>query len=397
MTRKRPATPAKSARATCERTSGIADRALCLAAIAARDAAFDGRFVYSVATTGVYCRPSCPSRGARPENIALHAACGDAENAGFRPCKRCRPDVPHLRARQAERIAAACRQIETAESSPPLAALASAAGLSPHHFHRLFKSVTGVTPKAYAQAQRRARVQEGLAAGASVTAALHQAGYNAASRFYAEAGAALGMRPGGYRTGGAGAELRFAVGVSSLGAVLVAASDKGVAAILIGEDGDVLRRDLARRFPRAHLVAEDAAFAGVIAQVVSTIEEPAAGLDLPLDVRGTAFQQRVWQELQRIPVGATATYAEVAARIGRPEAARAVAGACAANAHAVAIPCHRVVRGDGSLSGYRWGVARKAALIAREQGAHGCEDDAAYRSDPGPARRGTVRRKPREA
>ncbi|MGU3538814.1 bifunctional DNA-binding transcriptional regulator/O6-methylguanine-DNA methyltransferase Ada [Methylobacterium sp. A54F] len=336
------------------------------AALAARDKRADGRFVYSVRTTGVYCRPSCPSRAARPENIAFHASCAAAEAAGFRPCRRCRPDEPSPDGRRAEAVARACRLIEAAETAPDLDTLARAAGFSPAHFHRTFRAATGVTPRAYAAAHRAGRVAEALQTEATVTRALYAAGFNAPSRFYAAAPERLGMDPSTYRRGGPGTRIRFAVAESSLGALLVAATERGVCAILLGDDPDALVRDLQDRFPRAELMGGDAAFEGWVAQVVGFVEAPRRGLDLPLDIGGTAFQQRVWAALRAIPVGTTATYTDVARAIGEPASVRAVAQACGANRLAVAIPCHRVVRSDGSLSGYRWGVARKRALLDRE-------------------------------
>jgi AraC family transcriptional regulator of adaptative response/methylated-DNA-[protein]-cysteine methyltransferase len=335
-------------------------------AVVARDRTFDGTFYYSVASTGVYCRPSCAARRARRENVRFHATCADAEAAGFRPCKRCRPNEPGLHETYAAKITAACRLVEEAEEPPSLDALARASGLSRFHFHRVFKAVTGVTPKAYAAAHRRNRVRDALQRSPTVTEAIHAAGFNAASRFYAEADATLGMTPSDVRTGGAGTELRFAVAQCSLGAILVAATGKGIAAILLGDEPDALVRDLDDRFPNATLVGADPDFEDIVSKVVGFVEQPSLGLDLPLDVRGTAFQQRVWEALRQIPPGTTVSYAELARRIGRPAAVRAVASACAANTIAVAIPCHRVVRNDGALSGYRWGVARKRALIDRE-------------------------------
>lgn len=334
--------------------------------VQARDASADGEFFYSVATTGVYCRPSCAARPANPKNVGFHLTTADAEAAGFRPCKRCKPDQPPKAERDAALIARVCRMIEAAEEPPALEVLARAAGLSPHHFHRLFKAVTGVTPKAYADAHRAMRLREGLETAGTVTEAIYDAGFNSAGRFYEASDALLGMTPRAYRAGGAGAEIRFAVGECSLGSILVARSDKGVCAILMDDDPDALVRDLQDRFPKARLVGGDADFEQLVARVVGLVEQPGVGLDLPLDVRGTAFQQRVWQALRDIPAGTTATYREIAEKIGQPRAVRAVAGACAANALAIAIPCHRVVRNDGSLSGYRWGVERKQALIARE-------------------------------
>jgi AraC family transcriptional regulator of adaptative response/methylated-DNA-[protein]-cysteine methyltransferase len=338
------------------------------AQILARDRSADGLFWYVVATTGIYCRPSCPSRAARPDNVSLHDTLAGARATGARPCRRCSPDAPSAGANHAARVERACRAIETAEHCLGLAELADVAGLSKSHFHRMFKGITGLTPKGYAIAHRAGRVRESLRAGESVTAAIHDAGFGSDSRFYEASTALLGMTPTSYRGGGVRERLCFAVGQCALGAILVASSEKGVAAILLGDDPDALVRDLQDRFPRATLVGGDAAYEARIAGVIGFVEAPATGLDLPLDVRGTAFQQRVWQALRGVPAGETVSYAEIARRIGAPAATRAVAGACAANPIAVAIPCHRVVRNDGSLSGYRWGVARKRQLLAVEQG-----------------------------
>ena len=337
------------------------------AAVVARDPQADGAFYYSVHTTGVYCRPSCASRRANPRNVRFHLTTADAERAGFRPCKRCKPNQPPLAELHAATIADICRVIEAAEETPGLAALARRAGLSRYHFHRVFKGMTGVTPKAYAAARRATRIRDELQKRSkTVTEAIYDAGFNSGGRFYETADQLLGMTPTDYRAGGADTEIRFAVGECSLGSVLVAQSAKGVCAILLGDDPDALVRDLQDRFPRAVLAGGDAAFENTIATVIGFVERPGRGLDLPLDVRGTAFQQRVWQALREIPAGSTASYTEIAARIGAPDGARAVARACGANALAVAIPCHRVVRTDGSLSGYRWGVERKRSLLARE-------------------------------
>jgi AraC family transcriptional regulator of adaptative response/methylated-DNA-[protein]-cysteine methyltransferase len=339
------------------------------ARIVARDKTADGQFWYSVSTTGVYCRPSCPSRGANPKNVQLHDSLQGARATGFRPCKRCNPDGPSVEAENAALVAKACRIIEDSEEEPSLDGLADAVGRSPSHFHRLFKAATGLTPKAYAAAHRGRRVREGLLAGAGVTQALYDAGFNSSGRFYAQATDMLGMTPSKYRGGGPDEDIRFAVGQSSLGAILVASSDKGVAAILMGDDPEALVRDLQDRFRKARLIGGDGDYERFVAQVIGFIEAPRLGLDLPLDVRGTAFQQRVWRALRDVPPGRTVSYADIARAIGAPRAVRAVAGACAANALAVAIPCHRVVRNDGALSGYAWGVERKRALIAREAAA----------------------------
>jgi len=338
-------------------------------AVLARDPGADGRFVYSVRTTGVYCRPSCGARRPRPENVRFHADPAAAEAAGFRACRRCRPVAPGAAAAHAMAVTRACRMIEAAESLPSLESLARAAGLSAFHFHRVFKAQTGLTPRAYGVAWRERRLRERLDAArgaASVTDAIFDAGFGSSARAYAAAPAALGMTPGAYRAGGTAARISFAVAQCTLGAILVAESARGLCAILLGDDPATLVRDLQDRFPKAELVGGDAAFERRVATVVGFVESPRLGLDLPLDIRGTAFQQRVWQALRTLPPGSTTSYAELARRIGMPKATRAVAGACAANALAVAIPCHRVVRTDGGLSGYRWGVARKRALLARE-------------------------------
>ena len=339
------------------------------AAVQRRDRAADGVFYYSVRSTGVYCRPSCGSRPALRANVAFHATRQEAEAAGFRACLRCKPDQPPLAERQAASVAEACRLIDALEETPDLDAIARAVGMSRFHFQRVFKTHAGVTPKAYAAARRAERARDALAQGTSVTDALYAAGFNSSSRFYAGADAMLGMAPARFKGGGAGETIRFAVGACSLGAILVAATGRGLCAILMGDDPETLVHDLQDRFPKAQLVGADGDFERTVALVVGLVEAPRIGLDLPLDVRGTAFQQRVWAALRAIPAGETVSYTELAQRIGAPAAVRAVAGACAANPVAVAIPCHRVVRNDGGLSGYRWGIERKEALINREKDA----------------------------
>lgn len=336
------------------------------AAIARRDRDADGRFFYSVRTTGVYCRPSCAARLPRRENVQYHTSCEEAERAGFRACKRCQPNGPALEQEHATRVAAACRSIEEAEKEPSLEALAKAAGMSRFHFQRVFKGIVGLTPKAYAKARQAERIRKELPRHGTVTEAIYEAGYNSNGRFYADSSEVLGMSPKRFRTGGTGETIRFAVGESTLGSILVASSEQGVCAILMGDDPDLLARDLQDRFPKARLVGGDLDYEQTVSRVVGFVQAPRAEFDLPLDVRGTAFQRQVWQALRKIPAGKTATYTEVAKRIGVPAAVRAVAGACAANALAVVIPCHRVVRTDGSLSGYRWGVERKRALLDEE-------------------------------
>jgi AraC family transcriptional regulator of adaptative response/methylated-DNA-[protein]-cysteine methyltransferase len=347
----------------------IPTEAACWQAVIDRDSKADGAFYYSVRTTGVFCRPSCAARLPNRENVSFFTTPAEAQAAGFRPCKRCKPTEASPSERYAKLIAQACRTIEAAETPPSLSALAQGAGLSQHHFHRVFKAVAGVTPRAYASAERSRRVREGLVKSGSVTEAIYDAGFNSGGRFYEQAAGVLGMTPTRFRKGGERTTIHFAIGECSLGAILVATTDKGVCAILLGDDPADLARDLQDRFPHAELVGADPGFEGLVAQVVGLIEHPGLAADLPLDIQGTAFQQRVWEALRKIRAGETASYAKIAERIGAPTAVRAVAQACAANRLAVAIPCHRVVRTDGALSGYAWGVERKRALLERERAA----------------------------
>jgi AraC family transcriptional regulator of adaptative response/methylated-DNA-[protein]-cysteine methyltransferase len=336
-------------------------------ALQARDPAADGQFVYAVRTTGVYCRPSSSARLPKRENVAFFDSAEAAEAAGYRASRRVRGDQTSAAAERAALVAQACRLIEASETPPNLDELAASAGMSSSHFHRVFKAETGVTPKAYASADRARRLREELSApNASVTDAIYVAGFNSNSRFYEAADQLLGMRARDYRAGGTGAIIRFAVEQCSLGAILVAQSQRGICAILLDDDPDALVRDLQDQFPKAQLIGGDGEFEQLIAQVVGFIEAPSIGLNLPLDVRGTALQERVWQALREIPSGTTASYTQIAERIGAPKAVRAVAQACGANHIAVAIPCHRVVRRDGDIAGYRWGVDRKRELLRRE-------------------------------
>lgn len=336
-------------------------------AVQARDAAQDGAFFYAVATTGVYCFPSCAARPARRENVSFHATRAAAETAGFRACLRCRPDLPPRAEREAALAADACRRIDGEEAEPSLARLAQAAGLSPHHFHRLFSRVVGMTPKAYARAHRGARLRAALGDGANVTRAVTEAGFGSTSRAHAAMQEMLGMSAQHYRKGGAHERISFTIRPCSLGLTLIAATDRGVCAILFGDAPEAMRAELAERFPKAEIGAGDARFETLADEALRRVEASGGVDNLPLDVRGTAFQHRVWKALRDIPRGTTTTYSDVARRIGDPKATRAVAGACAANPLGVLTPCHRVLRSDGSLSGYYWGVERKRALLGRER------------------------------
>ncbi len=335
-------------------------------AVLARDASADGDFVYGVKTTGVYCRPSSSARLPKRENVEFFDTPAKAEKAGYRASQRPSGDRTAAAEARGEVVAKACALIDNADVAPSLETLAEQAGMSPFHFHRIFKAETGLTPKAYANASRANRVRAELGEGSSVTDAIYGAGFGSNSRFYESSQEMLGMRPTDYQHGGRNTQIRFAVGQSSLGAILVAQSDLGICAISLGDDPETLVRELQDRFPRAKLIGGDSEFEKLVAKVVGFVEQPGLGLNLPLDIRGTAFQERVWQALREIPPGQTASYAQIAERIGSPKSVRAVAQACGANQLAVAIPCHRVIRRDGDLSGYRWGVDRKRALLQRE-------------------------------
>lgn len=334
-------------------------------AVVRRDAQAADAFVYGVVTTGIYCRPGCPSRLPNRENVRFFDTAEAAEAAGLRPCKRCTPrlDGPDP---MTQVVATACRMIETAVEEPSLQELADAVYLSPHHFHRVFKERVGLTPKQYAAEHRLDRLREAVQASGTIADAIYEAGFGSSSRFYEVATAALGMTASEYRDGGPGLTIRYAIAQSYLGWVLVAGTAKGICRIDLGDDPEQLAARLAATFPEARLVGDDLSFRDTVRLVLVFLDRPERGLDLPLDIQGTAFQRRVWSALQDIPVGETLSYSEVAERIGQPSAARAVAGACAANTLAVAIPCHRVVRTDGTLGGYRWGLDRKRALLDRE-------------------------------
>ena len=341
----------------------------CWAALVSRNAGADGAFVYAVRTTGVYCRPGCASRLPRRENVAFYEGPAAAEAAGFRPCKRCRPNEASAGERHLAAIGRACTLIRARDVLPSLAELADAAGISRFHFHRVFKQITGTTPREWGGAHRLDRLAARLDSGESVTDAVYAAGFGASSRAYEAAPTGLGMTPAARRHGGRGETIRFTMVKTPLGWALVAATKRGICMTALGDEPAPLEGELRRRFPAALIWPADAALTAWAERIVSFITCPGEELDLPLDIRGTAFQAQVWRALQKIPPGRTATYSEIAAALGRPTAVRAVAQACASNKLAVLVPCHRVVRSDGALAGYRWGIERKRALIARERDA----------------------------
>lgn len=334
-------------------------------AVCDRDANADGQFVFAVLTTGICCRPSCRSRRALRENVRFYPDVDAAVADGFRPCKRCQPDNIDPQQQKVDKVARACRLLEQ-DAPVTLETLAQTLAVSPYHFHRLFKSITGMTPKAWQQAWRARRLREALAQGEKVTPAVMAAGFPDGSSYYRQADAALGMTASQFRRGGEDIDIVYTFGDCAVGRCLVAESDRGVCAVLPGEADGPLLDELARLFPRARLIPGDAHFHQRVAQVFAHLDDHRQAIDLPLDIRGTVFQQRVWQALREIPAGETRSYRQVAQRIGQPRAVRAVAGACAANKLAIVIPCHRVVREGGALSGYRWGTARKAQLLTRE-------------------------------
>lgn len=332
-------------------------------AVVQRDEQADSQFIFAVLTTGIFCRPSCRARHALRQNVRFYDNAESAAAAGFRPCKRCQPDKMHPRQQLMDKITHACRLLEQ-ETPITLDQLAQAVAISPFHLHRQFKSVTGMTPKAWQQSFRARRLRTSLAHGEPVTDALLNAGFPDASSYYRQADAALGMTARQYRQGETA--VHYTLGNCALGRCLVAESERGVCAVLLGDNDAALIAELRQQFPQAQRAEADDAFAGRVAQAIRRLDDDRAPFSLPLDIRGTSFQLRVWQALRAIPVGSTASYAEVAAAMGQPNVVRAVARACAANTLAVIVPCHRVIRSDGGLSGYRWGAERKARLLQRE-------------------------------
>ena len=336
-------------------------------AVLERNFQFDEKFVYAVRTTSIYCRPSCPSKAANPDNMIIFGSGFAAERSGYRPCKRCKPDQLVNFDKNYFAVEKVCRLIESADEFPNLVEMAKISGLSQFYFHKVFKQYTGITPKAYVSFCRSNRMRQRLNNCNSVTEAIYDSGYNASSRFYEESSCRIGMKPNQFRNKGAGTKMRFAVGQCSLGAILVASTEKGICAIELGDDPNGLINHFQERFKNAEIVGADVEFEKIIAHVIGLVENPRQKFSLPLDIQGTIFQQKVWNILQKIPVGKTKTYSEVAKTLGNPSAVRAVGSACARNKIAVVIPCHRVIKNDGSLAGYRWGVERKLSLLTRER------------------------------
>jgi len=336
------------------------------AAVTERRQESDGVFVYAVRSTGIFCRPSCPARRALRQNVEFFATVDEARHAGFRACRRCRPEAHEHGSPADAKVVRACRLLEDAGGSTELAALAGAVGWSPHHFQRVFRRRVGVTPRQYADAVRLDRVKRSLRNGSPVTAAVYDAGYGSSRAFYEKASVRLGMAPSAYGAGGPGSDIRYTLSASSVGLILVAATERGLCAVKIGDDGGALLDALRKEFRRSELRQADEELAGIAATVEALADGHHMQRDLPLDIRGTAFQARVWEALRRIPAGSTRSYTAVAASVGAPTAVRAVANACGANPVALVVPCHRVVRSDGSLGGYRWGIEVKAELLRRE-------------------------------
>jgi AraC family transcriptional regulator of adaptative response/methylated-DNA-[protein]-cysteine methyltransferase len=327
-----------------------------------------GGFVYAVITTGIYCKPGCASRLPKRQNVTFFDDGAGAEAAGFRPCKRCRPDRARIVDPRLAAVAEACRRIEAAETAPSLDVLGEITGYSPFHLQRMFQAMVGVSPKQYAEAVKAERLRRGLRAGGEVTDALYGAGYGSPSRVYEKSASLLGMTPASFAGGGRGAAIRFAVADGPLGRVLAASTDKGLCMVALADDDASLEAELHRDFPEAQIVRDDAGLKPTMEAVLAYLDGRGAADTLPLDVRATAFQWQVWQALAAIPPGETRTYGELAESLGKTGAARAVGRACATNPVSLIIPCHRAVGSNGSLTGYRWGTDRKRALLARERG-----------------------------
>lgn len=348
-------------------------------AVLRRDKRFDGRFVFAVRSTGIYCRPSCPARRSRPANVTFFEAPAAAEQAGFRACRRCRPLEAGTESLHADAVERLCRHIENHLDRPlRLAELAGVVGMGPHHLHRTFKRIMGITPRQYAAARRLGAVKASLKGGRPVTEAIYEAGYGSSSRLYERATKRLGMTPGTYQRGGRGMRIVYTVTPSALGVLLVAATERGLSAVYLGDSEAELESALHNEYPAAEIRRDDQSHRRWVSAVLDLLRSPDSGQELPLDIRVTAFQWRVFEELQAIPPGETRSYGEMARRLGRPGAARAVGRACATNPVAVVVPCHRAVGANGSLTGYRWGVDRKQALLAAESGGQG--ETAAARS-----------------
>lgn len=354
--------------ADMKRASRFSSDAARWRALRRKDTGADGEFIYAVVTTGIFCRPGCGAKLPRRENVIFFGSCLEAERGGFRPCKRCQPASAPGNSRR-ELVVQACRHIMTTEQVPSVAELAKTAELSPFHFHRLFKEVVGLTPRKFAMGLRDERARIELKQGKNVTGAIYAAGFNANSRFYERSSRALGMKPSEYMRGGPGAKIRYGIVRSSLGPVLVAGTEQGICCVHFGETKGGLLDYLRTSFPKADLVDGDEKFRAWVHGVVGAIEQSETAVHLPLDIRGTVFQHQVWQSLRNIPQGVTLSYRELAAKLGKPRSVRAVARACASNPVAVVVPCHRVVRTDGSLAGYRWGIERKRKLLRRERNA----------------------------
>jgi AraC family transcriptional regulator of adaptative response/methylated-DNA-[protein]-cysteine methyltransferase len=338
------------------------------AAVLERDARFDGRFVYAVASTGIYCRPTCPSRRPRRSNVRFFGVPGEAELEGYRPCRRCRPQ-PGETSRTAEAVRRACDYLEAhPDYSPTLNDLAREVGMSPYHLHRTFKATLGLSPKQYAVRLRAGRFKDEVRGGESVAGATYGAGYGSSSRLYEKSSENLGMTPGAYRQGGRGMLIRYTLADSPFGRLLVGATDRGICAVTLGDGDTTLEAELREEYPNAEIERDDDALKQWLDAVLPTLDGRSGARELPLDLQATAFQWRVWRALQEIPYGETRSYREVAAALGQPQAARAVARACASNRVALVVPCHRVVRGDGAAGGYRWGAERKKRILDREAG-----------------------------